>query len=324
MQLSDFQFDLPEELIAQTPAEPRDSSRLMIVTRSTGEINTDHHFRDLPRILNENYAIILNDSRVMKSRLPGYRGDGSPVDLFLLRDLGENRWHCQDCSEVKLKQCDKIRFEQSALTAEVTNVSAHASDHAHHTVECRFSGCGDLLDEAERIGHLPLPPYIKSTVGEARYQTVYARESGSVAAPTAGLHFTPEVFAGMAARGIEREQLTLHVGYGTFSPVETEALDQHAMHSEHFTLTEGTAARLNHYKQAGKKIMAVGTTTTRVLESCADKSGRVNARSGETRIFIYPPYTFKVVDAMLTNFHVPGYTPLMLVAALAGYELIRD
>jgi S-adenosylmethionine:tRNA ribosyltransferase-isomerase len=325
MRLSDFMFDLPPELIAQTPANPRDSSRLMVVHRETGEVETKYFFRDLPSILSEHYTIVLNDSRVLKSRLTGYKGVGDQkIDLYLLKDLDSNHWYCQDCSSIKLKENDRIYFDKTSIMAVVTKVYVDPRIKSHNNIECYFEGTTDLAVDIEKFGHLPVPPYIKSAASEQQYQTIYADEIGSVAAPTAGLHFTPEVFSGLASKGIECEKLTLHVGYGTFASVENEDLTAHKMHSEYFTLTDKTADRLNRCRQNNKKILAVGTTVTRVLETCTSENGLIAGRSGETNIFIYPPYSFKAVDAMLTNFHFPGYTPIMLVAALAGHELIKE
>jgi S-adenosylmethionine:tRNA ribosyltransferase-isomerase len=310
MRLADFNYDVPAELIAQFPAEPRDSSRLMVVKRQTGEIS-HHVFRDLPQLLDDSYVLVPNNSRVLKSRLFGAQGD-TPVGVFLLKEKAKNQWHC--LTDV-MDDERLVSFEGSPLQARVLK------RYPDKSVDLGFSGVVDLLAETERIGGMPLPPYVGDRQGEDGYQTVYARHDGSIAAPTAGLHFTQQVLDALENKGIPREEVTLHVGYGTFASVYSDDLSNHGMHAESFVLEAGTAQRLNAYKQAGKKILSVGTTATRLLESCASDAGALEAGRGETAIFIYPPYRFKFVDALLTNFHMPGLTPVMLVAALAGYDL---
>lgn len=314
--LSDFHFTVPDDLVAQRPANPRDSSRLMVLRRETGEIH-HHHFRDLPDLLDSRYVIALNNSRVIKARLEGLDATGAPVVIFLLKPEGESTWCCLGDSLHLPPVGGEVRFPGSSLVATLVAVADDA------TVSFRFSGACELMAEIERIGRMPLPPYIQDDSGEAQYQTVFAKEAGSVAAPTAGLHFTPEVFAGLDARGVARAELTLHVGYGTFARVTSEDLSGHRMHAEAFTLPPETAATLNAARSAGKRILSVGTTATRVLESCADADGVLTPRTGETSIFIHPPYRFRAIDALLTNFHMPGFTPIMLVAAFAGFELTR-
>jgi S-adenosylmethionine:tRNA ribosyltransferase-isomerase len=314
MKLSDFHYDVPPELIAQTPAVPRDSSRLMVVRRDGGRI--EHHvFRDLPQILDERYTLVLNNSRVIKAKLEATRANGEAVVIFLLKDLGANTWACLGDALAMPDAGEAVGFTGSAMTATLT------ARHDDGTVEFRFGGVTDMLAEVDRIGALPLPPYIGERTGEDQYQTVFAKEAGSVAAPTAGLHFTPEVFAGLDARGVKREEVTLHVGYGTFARVNHEELSGHPMHAERYTLDVATAERLNADKREGKRVLTVGTTATRVLESCANEDGQLQPGSGETSLFIYPPYRWRFVDALLTNFHMPGFTPVMLVSAIAGYEL---
>ncbi|HEY9724340.1 MAG TPA: tRNA preQ1(34) S-adenosylmethionine ribosyltransferase-isomerase QueA [Oscillatoriaceae cyanobacterium] len=314
MQLTDFHFDVPPELIAQRPAEPRDSARLMVLERATGTIR-HHVFRDLPDLLAPEYVVVVNNSRVIKARLAPRRASGDVFDLFLLRALAPMRWLCLGDALAMPEPGETLTFADSAMTTELVERRDDG------TVVFEFANVPDVLAEVERIGRLPLPPYITEQGHEAGYQTVYAQEPGSVAAPTAGLHFTPEVFERLAARGIGREEVTLHVGYGTFARVQHEDLTQHVMHSEAFELDHETAERLNAHKHSGRKLLAVGTTATRTIESCADDAGRLVARSGETALFIRPPYRYKAVDALLTNFHMPGFTPIMLVAAIAGYEL---
>jgi S-adenosylmethionine:tRNA ribosyltransferase-isomerase len=314
MKLSDFHFDVPTELIAQVPATPRDSSRLMVLRRETGSIS-HHVFRDLPDLLDERYTLVVNNSRVIKAKLEARRANGEPIVIFLLKDLGSGLWSCLGDSMSMPEPGEAVRFDGSAMTATLVE------RHADGTVDFRFTGVPDMLAEVERIGALPLPPYIGERTGEHQYQTVFAKEAGSVAAPTAGLHFTDEVFEGLAARGVAKEEVTLHVGYGTFARVNHEELASHPMHAERYTVDAQAAERLNAYKREGRRILSVGTTATRVLESCADASGVLRAGSGDTNIFIYPPHRWRFVDALLTNFHMPGFTPVMLVAAIAGHDL---
>jgi S-adenosylmethionine:tRNA ribosyltransferase-isomerase len=307
-------YHVPPELIAQTPAQPRDSARLMVLRRANGEIS-HHIFRDLPDLLDERYVLALNNSKVIKARLDGCWPDNSPQTIYLLKKTGENTWQVSGEDLDKHASGTILRFPDTHLRGHYLGLNAD------ETALFQFDGEVDIATELQRIGTVPLPPYIKEKSGADQYQTVYARTEGSVAAPTAGLHFTPQVFADLAAHGVSFEELTLHVGYGTFAHVHHETLAEHVMHHESYTLEASSAARLNAAKQAGAKILAVGTTATRVLESCADEHGILQPGSGETNIFIYPPYQFKYVDALLTNFHMPGLTPIMLVAAFAGYDL---
>jgi S-adenosylmethionine:tRNA ribosyltransferase-isomerase len=314
VRLSDFRYHVPEELIAQTPARPRDASRLMCVRRAGGGI-THHVFRDLPDLLDRDYTLVLNNSRVIKARLLARRASGEAVAIYLLKDLGGGVWSCVGDERAVPKVGEAVSFPGSAMRATAT---AHRDDGSF---ELRLSAPGGVAAEIERVGTVPLPPYVRDRSGEGQYQTVYARVDGSVAAPTAGLHFTPALLGRLERKGIRREEITLHVGYGTFAPVRGEDLAGHVMPAEAYTLGPKVAARLNADRRAGRKILAVGTTATRTLESCADERGALRAGSGETRLFIHPPYRFRCVDALLTNFHVPELTPVMLVAAFAGYEL---
>lgn len=315
MQLADFQFEVPPELVAQTPAMPRDSSRLMCVRRDTGEIS-HHVFRDLPSLLDASWVMVVNNSRVINARLWGEHG-GKRVEVFLLKPLAsEAVWSC--LSDGQVPPGARVRFEGSSMTAE------RLADGTDGTATYRFEGVASVRAEASRIGEVPLPPYVREKTGEAQYQTVYAREDGSVAAPTAGLHFTPEVLAALEAKGIPRREITLHVSYGTFATVTSPDLAGHVMQTESYTLSDTTAATLNADRAAGKRILAVGTTSTRVLETCTTDDGVVHAGTGETNLFIHPPYRFKAVGGLVTNFHMPGLTPIMLTAALAGYELIME
>ncbi|HEY4002834.1 MAG TPA: tRNA preQ1(34) S-adenosylmethionine ribosyltransferase-isomerase QueA [Candidatus Xenobia bacterium] len=312
MRLSDFQFEVPPELVAQRPAQPRDMSRLMCLRRDTGEIS-HHRFRDLPALLDESYTLVVNDSRVIRARLWG-RYAGRRVEVFLLKELGDGRWSCLPDEHAPLPAGAVVLFDNSALQATVVAPSPDGS------VEYRFSGAA-VLEEAERIGEVPLPPYVQDASGAPQYQTVYAQHDGSVAAPTAGLHFTPEVLDALHAKGVARRTVTLHVSYGTFATVKTEDLDQHRMQTESFHLTPECASLLMADKRQGKRILAVGTTSTRVLETCSREDGTLVPQTGETSLFIRPPYRFKFVDALLTNFHMPGLTPIMLTSAMAGHEL---
>ena len=314
MRLSDFRYHVPDELIAQTPTRPRDASRLMCVRRGSGEI-THHLFRDLPDLLDSRYTLVLNNSRVIKARLLARRADGATVDIYLLKNLGGGVWSCVGNEQAAPKVSEAVTFQDSAMHGAVV---AHRDDGSF---ELRLSAPDGVAVELERVGRVPLPPYVKDRSGEDRYQTVYARIDGSVAAPTAGLHFTPAVLARLEQKGIRREEITLHVGYGTFAPVRTEDIAAHEMPTEAYALAPEAALRLNADRQDGRKILAVGTTATRTLESRVDDHGALRSGSGETRLFIHPPYRFRCVDALLTNFHMPALTPVMLVAALAGYEL---
>lgn len=314
---SDFAFPIPDELIAQKPADPRDSSRLIVLHRSTGRI--DHAiFRDLPDFLDASYTMVLNDAKVLPTRLPMQDQNSAKIDLYLLHEEGHGIWRCQ-INSLPLPNPGSIltcRGSQLELRVDI-----HTGDS---TVRCSVvSNIDDMRAEMLRVGSMPLPPYVKSKDGEAGYQTVYAKHLGAVAAPTAGLHFTPQVFERLDALPIRRYYLTLYVGYGTFAYVAHDDLAQHDMHKEQFALDEVTAAAINAERIRGKRILAVGTTSTRVLESCANDTGIFEPRSGSTGIFIYPPYRFRAVDALLTNLHTPESTPLMLTCAFAGYDLVK-
>jgi S-adenosylmethionine:tRNA ribosyltransferase-isomerase len=304
----DFEFELPEELIAQEPANPRDSSRLLHLHKATGAVG-HHVFRDLPDILSSDVCLVVNDSKVIRARLWAVDAQGRPEELFLLRQLHPTQWEV-------LGEWEKGR---SWKVGEVKAVSLGPCQEDSTKVEFDEP----IYDQLESLGEVPLPPYVKSNKGAGGYQTVYAKEEGSVAAPTAGLHFTEAVLQRLAEKGVQRESVTLHVGYGTFAEVKQGPLSSHHMHSEWFHLSESTAAALNQAKRKGKTILAVGTSATRVLESQA-RNGLLRAGRGETDLFIYPPYEWRFVDAMLTNFHMPDRSPLMLVAALAGTERVLN
>ena len=314
MRKSDFYFDLPEELIAQTPLERRDSSRLLHLDKTTGELE-HRHFYELLDYLREGDCMVFNDSRVLPARLIGARPTGGSVELVLLRDLGEGRWECLSRPGRKTKPGTEILFGNGELKATVESVA----EGGNRIV--RFAYEGIFLEVLERLGKMPLPPYIKEELQDSeRYQTVYSREIGSAAAPTAGLHFTKELMEKIAAKGVKLCYVTLHVGLGTFRPVKAEEIEDHEMHSEFCIIPEETARIVSETKKQGGRVIAVGTTSCRTLESFAREDGSLPATSGWTNIFIYPGYTFKCVDALVTNFHLPESTLIMLVSALAGRE----
>lgn len=318
MKKSDFYFDLPEELIAQTPLEKRDSSRLMCLDRVTGEVS-HRVFTDLEELLRPGDCLVMNDSRVLPARLLGTRESGGAVEVLLLRDLGEGRWECLTRPGRKTKPGVKLSFGNGELTAEVESVA----EGGNRII--RFNYEGIFLEVLERLGKMPLPPYIKEELQDAeRYQTVYSRELGSAAAPTAGLHFTRELLDRISAKGVRECFITLHVGLGTFRPVKEDEIEDHDMHSEFCIVPEETARIINETKAAGGRVVCVGTTSCRTLESFANPDGTMDAKSGWTNIFIYPGYRFKCMDALVTNFHLPESTLVMLVSAFAGREHVLN
>ena len=309
MNKSDFWFDLPGELIAQTPIEKREHSRLLRLDRQTGDMQ-HRRFYDLPGLLRRGDCLVLNDSRVMPARLIGSKETGGTVEVVLLRDTGDSLWECMVRPGKKLKVGTRLVFGDGEITATVTE----AVEGGNRLV--RFGCDGVFRDALERLGKMPLPPYIRCELVDAeRYQTVYSRVSGSAAAPTAGLHFTDELLGKLGSIGVKLCCITLHVGLGTFRPVKTDTVEEHKMHAEYFIMTDETAETINRAKAEGGRIIAVGTTSCRAIETCAAKP-----RSGFTDIFIYPGYEFKVVDGLITNFHLPESTLIMLVCALAGRE----
>lgn len=315
---SDFYFELPEELIAQTPLEKRDSSRLLHLNKLTGEME-HRHFYDLVDYLHEGDCMVFNDSRVLPARLIGARPSGGSVELVLLRDLGEGRWECLSRPGRKTKPGTEILFGDGELKATVEAVA----EGGNRIV--RFDYEGIFLEVLERLGKMPLPPYIKEELQDGeRYQTVYSREIGSAAAPTAGLHFTKELMEKIAAKGVKLCFVTLHVGLGTFRPVKAENIEDHEMHSEFCMVPEETSRIVTETKRKGGRVIAVGTTSCRTLESFALEDGSLPVTSGWTNIFIYPGYKFKCIDALVTNFHLPESTLIMLVSALAGREHILN
>ena len=317
----DFYFDLPEELIAQTPLERRDASRLMVLDKNTG-VWEHRHFYDLPDLLRPGDCLIMNDSRVLPARLLGNRlhSDGTAggaCEVLLLIDRGDNVWECLVRPGKKLRTGAKVTFGTGELTAEIVGEVEGGNRLVRFTYE------GIFLEVLERLGRMPLPPYIKAELqDQERYQTVYSRVNGSAAAPTAGLHFTKELMAEVERRGVSIGFVTLHVGLGTFRPVKEEEITDHDMHSEYCVIPQETADLINRTKAAGGRVICVGTTSCRTLESWAGEDGHMEARAGWTDIFIYPGYRFKVMDALITNFHLPESTLIMLVSALAGREHI--
>lgn len=318
MNKTDFDFYLPEELIAQTPLEKRDTSRLLHLDKQTGEME-HKHFYDIKQYLHEGDCLVLNDSRVLPARLIGARPTGGTVELVLLKDLGDNRWECLSRPGRKTKPGQELIFGNGELTAVVEEVTLGGNRIV------KFSYEGIFLEILERLGKMPLPPYIKEELQDSeRYQTVYSKELGSAAAPTAGLHFTKELLAEIADMGVKICYVTLHVGLGTFRPVKADKIEDHEMHSEFCIVPEETAETVNAVKRAEGRVIAVGTTSCRTLESFTTEDGTLQATSGWTNIFIYPGYKFKCIDALITNFHLPESTLIMLVSALAGRENILN
>ncbi len=311
----DFYYDLPPELIAQTPIARRDASRLLTLNKETGETE-HHHFYDLPSFLRPGDCLVLNDSRVLPARLIGHRvPTGGACEVVLLIDRGENTWECLVRPGKKLREGAVISFGEGELTGQIAQVL----DNGNRLI--RFSYEGIFLEILERLGKMPLPPYIKEELQDSeRYQTVYSKEIGSAAAPTAGLHFTPELLEKIQAMGVAVCYVTLHVGLGTFRPVKAEEITDHQMHSEYCVISDETAQIINRTKANGGRCICVGTTSCRTLESWAAEDGHMEAKAGWTNIYIYPGYRFKVMDGLVTNFHLPESTLIMLVSALAGRE----
>ena len=314
MKTSDFNFELPQELIAQTPLERRDASRLMTLNKETGETG-HYHFYDLPKFLRPGDCLVLNDSRVLPARLIGHRPTGGACEVLLLTDKGEGVWECLVRPGRKLRSGARVNFGDGELTAQVER----ELEDGKRLV--RFHYQGIFLEVLERLGRMPLPPYIKAALQDKeRYQTVYSRVTGSAAAPTAGLHFTPELLRQIQEMGVRVCYVTLHVGLGTFRPVKAEDIQDHEMHAEFCQISQETADIINQTRSAGGRVVCVGTTSCRTVESFAAEDGTMTARSGWTSIFIYPGYRFKVLDALITNFHLPESTLIMLVSTLAGRE----
>lgn len=313
---ADYDFDLPPSQIAQQPLSRRDASRLMVVNRATGEIS-HRTFSDLATLIDPRDVLVVNRTRVFRARLLGVRDSGAPAEILLLKALGDGRYEAMVSPGGKLKPGRRVTIAPD-FSAEILEITER------RTRIVRLESSRPLEEAIETYGHVPLPPYIDRADAEAdieRYQTVFARESGSVAAPTAGLHFTPELLATLENRGVARADVLLHVGAGTFKPVEVDDPSQHPMHEEWYSVSPDAAATIQSRRAAGGCVWAVGTTSVRTLESAANPDGTLRAGEGETRIFIRPPYQFRVVDKLVTNFHLPRSTLIMLVAALAGYDL---
>lgn len=316
MFVKDFDYHLPEEKIAQTPIEPRDNSRLLVLDKDTGTIE-HRHFYDVIDYLTEKDVLVFNNTKVIPARLFGKKDTGAKIEVFLLKKLNNTDWEVLVKPGKKARVGTKIDFSQD-VSCEIIKTTDFGGRIA------RFFFTGVFEEKLSLLGEMPLPPYIheKLTDGE-RYQTVYAKEDGSVAAPTAGLHFTQELFQKLQANKVKTAFVTLHVGLGTFRPVSVDNIKEHVMHSEYYTIDSKTAEIINQTKENGGRVIAVGTTAVRVLESVG-KSGKMTAQSGDTSIFIYPGFEFKIVDALITNFHLPQSTLLMLISALANRELILN
>ncbi|MBE6722656.1 MAG: tRNA preQ1(34) S-adenosylmethionine ribosyltransferase-isomerase QueA [Ruminococcaceae bacterium] len=319
LKTKDFYYDLPQELIAQTPIEPRDSSRLLTLNKETGEI-AHSHFHDITDWLHPGDCLVLNDSRVLPARIYGIKEDtGARVEFLLLTNQGSDTWEVLCKPGKKAKVGTHFTFGDGLLTAEVTAVQ----DDGNRIV--RFAYDGNFFAILDQIGQMPLPPYIKKKLeNQERYQTVYSKEVGSAAAPTAGLHFTKELLQKVKDMGVKVEFVTLHVGLGTFRPVSADRVVDHKMHSEHYLLPQETADVINETRESGGRVIAVGTTSCRTLESVAAKEDCIKESEGWTDIFIYPGFQFKVLDGLITNFHLPESTLIMLVSALAGYDHIMN
>ena len=315
MKTHDFYYDLPEELIAQTPLQQRDASRLMTLDRTTGDIG-HRHFYDMVELLNPGDCLVLNNSRVLPARLLGHRVPTmGAVEVLLLKDKGDGVWECLTKPGRKTQPGTELSFGGGALTATVVD----ALDTGNKLIQFHYEGI--FLEVLERLGKMPLPPYIKEELADGeRYQTVYSKINGSAAAPTAGLHFTRELLEKIQAKGVKLAYVTLHVGLGTFRPVKAEEVTEHHMHSEFCMMSGETAELLNETRRAGGRIVCVGTTSCRTLESLVKDDGTFEERSAWTEIFIYPGYQFKAMDALITNFHLPESTLVMLVSAFAGRE----
>ena len=318
MKTHDFWYHLPEELIAQTPLQQRDASRLLVMDRQTGAVS-HRHFFDILDYLNPGDCLVMNDSRVLPARLLGNRPTGGAAELLLLKDLGDKKWECLAKPGRKLQEGQQVVFGEGKLTATILEVKPDGN----RVVEFHYDGI--FLEVLEQLGKMPLPPYIKAELqDQERYQTVYSREVGSAAAPTAGLHFTEELLEKIRQKGVKTAFVTLHVGLGTFRPVKAEEITQHHMHAELCMISAETAQILNETKQSGGRVICVGTTSCRTLESLAQPDGSFTEKSAWTEIFIYPGYTFRAMDGLITNFHLPESTLVMLVSAFAGREQVLD
>ena len=319
MKVEDFNYNLPEELIAQTPLEKRDSSRLLVLDKKTGEME-HKHFTDIINYLNEGDTLVLNDTKVLPARLIGVKEETNAViEILLLKNTEGDNWECLVKPARRIKVGTIVTFGEGKLKAECIKEGEDGIRHFKLLYK------GILLEILEELGTMPLPPYIHEKLeDQSRYQTVYAKEVGSAAAPTAGLHFTKELLQTIEEKGVNIAYVTLHVGLGTFRPVSVDTIEEHEMHSEYYSMTKEVADLLNNTKKNGKRIIAVGTTSTRTLETIATKYNEFKECSGWTNIFIYPGYEFKAIDSLSTNFHLPKSTLVMLVSALAGRENILN
>ncbi len=319
MKVTDFDYDLPEELIAQHPYDKRDEARLMVLHRDTKTI--EHKvFKDIIDYLEPGDCLVINDTKVIPARLYGKKDTGANVEFLLLKRIENDDWEAMVRPGNKLKAGAKVTFGDGLLNAEVLETLPGGNRRVRFTYEGIFN---EILDQ---IGLMPLPPYIKENIKEEneKYQTVYAKYEGSAAAPTAGLHFTEELLEKIKEKGVEIAKVTLHVGIGTFRPVKVENVEEHQMHSEHFIVKQEEADKINRARENGHRIIAVGTTSCRVLESVSDENGKMKAIETDTSIFIYPGYKFKCVDCLVTNFHLPQSTLIMLVSTLAGKDFIME
>ncbi|MBC5579951.1 tRNA preQ1(34) S-adenosylmethionine ribosyltransferase-isomerase QueA [Anaerofilum sp. BX8] len=316
MQKSDFYYDLPKSRIAQEPAEPRDSARLMVLGRSDGEIS-HHVFRELTTLLDDGDLLVVNNSKVLPARLLGVKeGTGAACEILILRPRGDDVWECLAKPGKRLKTGARVVFGDGVLTAEILETTEEGNKIVSFTHPDR-----SFYQALELVGRLPLPHYIeKEMEDDSEYQTVYAKEPGSAAAPTAGLHFTGRLLEELKQKGVRVAEVTLHVGLGTFRPVKVDDITQHHMHTEWYSVSEETADLIRRTKAAGRRVIAVGTTSCRTLESVYQAHGEVCACQGDTDIFMYPGFTFRVIDGLITNFHLPESTLIMLVSAFAGYD----
>jgi S-adenosylmethionine:tRNA ribosyltransferase-isomerase len=316
---SDFYFNLPEELIAQIPIKERDHSRLLVLDKQDGEIE-HRHFYDIVNYLNEGDCLVINDTKVLPARLYGTKKDtGSVIEILLLKRIDDNKWETLVKPGKKARIGAEIVFKENLLTGKIIDVE----EDGNRIIEFEYKGIFEEILDA--LGEMPLPPYIHEKLEDKnRYQTIYAKNPGSAAAPTAGLHFNDELLEKIEANGVSIARLTLHVGLGTFRPVKAEYISEHKMHSEYYELSEKDAEKINETKRNGKKVISVGTTSTRTLETIGDAKGFVQAQKGWTDIFIFPGYKYKVVDCLITNFHLPESTLIMLVSALAGKEHVMN
>lgn len=318
MKTTDFDYFLPEELIAQTPVEPRDASRMLVYDRKTGEV-LHKHFYDLPSFLKAGDVLVRNNTKVLPARMYGYTPNGGKVEILLLKRFDLNEWEVLVKPGKKAKK-GTVLFVSEELKAEILDIIEDSGGR-----RVRFIYDGVFEDIISRVGEMPLPPYITEKLKDrSRYQTVYAKTDGSAAAPTAGLHFTDRLLTELKEKGVEIVDILLHVGLGTFRPVKADDVTEHKMHSEYYEISEAAAERINLAKKEGRRVIAVGTTSVRTLESVADENGFVKAQKGNTEIFIYPPYKFKCVDSLITNFHLPKSTLVMLVASMTGREKILE